>query len=180
LPTRECISCNLLWICWSQLSCQRFKIYLIIKGLKSVYGIEQSESVEIIRDPLKNSAKYTLIRLLISAKQVWRYQRGNQKLYIEERQTHFEMQLKVLLRLRFINSLSLKLTDHRTYNNSNTAGVPTWTVYTYGAPDFTSSFKWDFCCSFCTSYLSTIICLFVIFLLTILLSVLLRFTASDC
>ena len=33
--------CNLLWICWCQLSCQRFKIYFIIKGLKSVKGIEQ-------------------------------------------------------------------------------------------------------------------------------------------
>ena len=40
LPTKECLSCNLLWICWSQLSCQRFKIYFIIKGLKSLYGIE--------------------------------------------------------------------------------------------------------------------------------------------
>jgi hypothetical protein len=33
--------CNLLWICWCQLSCQRFKIYFIIKGFKSVKGIEQ-------------------------------------------------------------------------------------------------------------------------------------------
>ena len=41
LPTRECISCNLLWISWSQLSCQRFKIYFTLKGLKSVQGIEQ-------------------------------------------------------------------------------------------------------------------------------------------
>ena len=28
-------------ICWSQLSCHRFKFQFIIKTLKSVYGIEQ-------------------------------------------------------------------------------------------------------------------------------------------
>ena len=41
LPNKECISCNLLWICWSQLSSQRFRIHFTMKGLKSAYGIEQ-------------------------------------------------------------------------------------------------------------------------------------------
>ena len=31
-------------MCWSQQSFQRFKIYVIIKGLKSVYGIEQLDT----------------------------------------------------------------------------------------------------------------------------------------
>jgi hypothetical protein len=41
LPTKEWITSNLLLICWSQLSCHRFKIQFIIIALKSVYGIEQ-------------------------------------------------------------------------------------------------------------------------------------------
>ena len=41
MTSKELISCNLLIICWFQLSCQRFKIYFIIKDLNSVYGIEQ-------------------------------------------------------------------------------------------------------------------------------------------
>jgi hypothetical protein len=32
---------NFLWICCSQLSYQHFIIYFIVKGLKSLYGIEQ-------------------------------------------------------------------------------------------------------------------------------------------
>ena len=41
MTSKELISCNLLIICWFQMSCQRFKIYFIIKDLNSVYGIEQ-------------------------------------------------------------------------------------------------------------------------------------------
>ena len=39
-PSDNDRTCNMLWICWSQLTWQRFRICLMIKVLKSVYGIE--------------------------------------------------------------------------------------------------------------------------------------------
>lgn len=45
LQTKKCILCNLWWFCRSQISCQHFNIYLIIKRWKSLYGIKQLDDM---------------------------------------------------------------------------------------------------------------------------------------